>query len=167
MISEHASASDIAPEVYLLGEVTCGVGFGSCAAVACAYSLSAGDRWELLAGRATGKTHTAEPAPGGSAAIWSQPIDAHFLAGAMAVRVVAHHALAITLYSSCTYCTLGAHKRLRRHTCLRRAGRDCKCRSGVWMTMGAWRFLVTALRMFLLRQVRRALAQYSGWAGLT
>ena len=73
-------------EVHVLGEVSCGAGFGAARAVACAYALRAGDGWSLLAGRAAGQTHTAAPAAGADAAVWAQPIDCHYAAGALAVR---------------------------------------------------------------------------------
>jgi hypothetical protein len=73
------------PELHLLGELCGGSGFGAGVGVACKWALEAGERWELLEGFAGGQTQV-DVGESGDTVVWSHPIDAHFLSGALQVR---------------------------------------------------------------------------------
>ena len=73
------------PELHLLGEICGGSGFGAGVGVACKWALEAGERWELLEGFAGGQTQV-DAGESGDTVVWSHPLDAHFLAGALQVR---------------------------------------------------------------------------------
>lgn len=74
------------PEVHILGEICGGSGFGEGVPVCAKWALDTGERWELLEGAKGGQTQTDTPDPGTDTVVWSHPIDAHYVAGAMQVR---------------------------------------------------------------------------------
>jgi hypothetical protein len=51
-----------------------------------ALTLQIGDKWDWLHGDRGGQTHVDYPAEEDSDCVWAHPIDAHLLAGSLAVR---------------------------------------------------------------------------------
>lgn len=74
------------PELHILGEICGGTGFGEGVHVACKWALEAGDKFELIEGSIGGQTQVDCGESGSDAVVWSHPIDAHYMAGALQVR---------------------------------------------------------------------------------
>ncbi len=75
MSENGVMASNVLPEVHLIGELRHGSGFGE--GVSCRYRLEGGRNWVVLEGSPEGQTQAAYGFDG-SEAVWNHPFDLHW-----------------------------------------------------------------------------------------
>lgn len=73
--TEQRMSPESVPEVHIVGDIKCGVGFG--AGVSCKWRFDHGKYWGLLEGSIDGHTQTAY-GPEGAASVWDHPFDVHY-----------------------------------------------------------------------------------------